>query len=348
MNYTTATLKKTILLFVISKIIISLIFFIIMPLLFDRDIFRYDDFGYYVSNDLGRGRNIGYRLLLFLLEIKTLNALLPMSLAFIANMAIDIAWIYLFSKYLSLRSLVLFVLMLGFQPYAAVYTVKFSTILFAKIGIFFFCNELFKGGFYNIKQKTLSFSEIFFWTVLTLIRNANLFIAAPYMFVKLRNKPIMAILVCIVFTSGIIYVSWWDGLVVGVNPKSWPWNITYVKDLLGVENNFIALLATFISKIILLFGAREKLHNLGIEPFLVWGIPALELCVYFLIGCIQFFGFCYAMQFIFQKHGIISLIILIPIGFALLTVSHQRYLLPYIPICLFGLSLAFNKLKQFK
>ena len=141
MNYTTVTLKKFVLLFVISKIIMSLVFFIIMPLLFDRDIFRYDDFGYYVSGDLGLGRNIGYRFLLFLLEIKTLNALLPMSLAFIANVAVDIAWIYLFSKYLSLRSLILFVLMLGFQPYAAAYTLKFSTILFAKIGIFFFCTR---------------------------------------------------------------------------------------------------------------------------------------------------------------------------------------------------------------
>ena len=142
MSYDKSTLNKFVLYFVISKVLMSLIFFLIMPMLFGRDVFMYDDFGYYVSGDFGTGRNIGYRWLLWLFDIKSLNTLLPICLAFIINVTVDIAWIYLLSKHLNLRGLFIFVLMLGLQPYSAVYTIKFSPIIFAKIGLLFFCNEL--------------------------------------------------------------------------------------------------------------------------------------------------------------------------------------------------------------
>ena len=65
----------------------SLVFFVIMPLIFDRNIFMYDDFAYYISGDFGTGRNIGYRWLLWLLGIKSLDAVLPVFLAFIINIS---------------------------------------------------------------------------------------------------------------------------------------------------------------------------------------------------------------------------------------------------------------------
>ena len=45
----------------------------------------------------------------------------------------------------------------------------------------------------------------------------------------------------------------------------------YIKELLGIENNFLALLLTVVARVLLLFGAREKLLGEGIEQFLVWG-----------------------------------------------------------------------------
>lgn len=346
MHDSISPIHKAILYFIISKILMTVVFFVIMPILFDRSIFMYDDFGYYVSGDFGTGRNIGYRWLIWLLRIKTLDTTLPILLAFVINLSVDIAWIYLLRKHLSQKGIYLFALMLGAQPYIAVYTIKFSTILFAKIGLFIFCRELFHGSFNKIKKNTLSLWEVLLWTSLTLVRNSNLFIAAPYMFLKLRNKPWLAITISISFTCIILYSTWYDGLLVGVNPSSWPWSLSYVKTLLSIENNFISLIITFILRVLLLFGAREKLFNLGIEPFLVWGVPGLELCVYFLLGFIQLFGFCIGIRYIFQRFGIASLVMLISIGFAILTVSHQRYLIPFIPICLFGLALLLNSKKN--
>jgi hypothetical protein len=309
---------------------------------FERDIFYHFDFDFYVSSPFEIGRNIGYRWVIWLLGIESLNSILPILFALIINLSVDIAWIYLFSRYLNFRGLLLFVTMLALQPYSAVYTFKFTTILFAKIGLYFFCRELFNDGFNKIKKRAISIREILFWTLLTLLRNSNLLISVPYFFLKLRKKPILGILLCSIFSFAILYTSLDDRLVEGMSPSSWPWTLSYVKDLFGIQNDFIGLIATFISRIFLLFGAREKLHNLGIEPFLVWGIPALELCIYFLLAIIQFFGFCIGMRFIFKRYGFASLVILIPLAVALLTVSHQRYLMPLIPLCLFGLALIFD------
>lgn len=146
-------LNKFILFFIILKISIVLVFFFIMPIFFYQSIFKFNDFGYYSSGDLGVGPNIGYRWLIWLLDIKSINAVLPIFLASLINISVDIAWIYLLSKYLNLRGLFFFTLMLGLQPYAAIYTMKFTTDLFAKICLLFFCRELLCGGFEEIKKK---------------------------------------------------------------------------------------------------------------------------------------------------------------------------------------------------
>tara|TARA_B100000989_G_scaffold299019_1_gene292023 strand:+ start:2881 stop:3915 length:1035 start_codon:yes stop_codon:yes gene_type:complete len=327
--------------FVILKILTVLVFIVIMPPLFEQSIFKFNDLGYYSSGDLGIGPNISYRWLIWLLGINNIYEPLPIFLASILNIGVDIAWIYLVSKHLNYKGTFLFALMLGIQPYAAVYTMKFTTIIFAKIGLFFFCRELFNEGLNRVNKKTLTLGELSFWTLITSLRNSNLFIAAPYLFLKLRNKPVIAILVSLGFVLSFYFLSL--GYLVGLDPSSRPWSLNYTKELLGLNNNFIALPVLFIARILLLFGAREKLYGEGIEPFFVWGTPGLELCIYILLGLIQFFGFYIAMRFLFKKYGFISLVLLIPLFLAILTVAHQRYLIPFIPISLFGIALVFDK-----
>lgn len=337
-----SSLNKSILFFLFLKISVSFMFFLTMPILFNQDVFMYNDFEYYSSGDFGAGRNIGYRWLVWLLGINSVDMFLPILLALLINLSVDIAWIYLFSKHLNSKGLFIFAMMFGLQPYVAVYTFKFSTILFAKVGLFLFCRELFNGGFNKTKQKTLSILELFICTVLTLLRNSNLFIAAPYIFLKLIKRPFFAIFVSLSFSFLMLYTTWYDGLLEGINPSTWPWSLSYVKTLLDIENNLLALIITFVFRVFLLFGAREKLFNVGVEPFLVLDVPGVELCIYILLAFIQLFGFLFAFKFIFLRYGPVSLVMLISIGFAILTVSHQRYLIPYVPICLFGIALFFS------
>lgn len=341
MNNKNSIINRFILYYIILKIFITLIFFLIMPIFFHQSIFKFNDFEYYSSGDLGVGPNIAYRWLIWLLEIKSIDTTLPIFIASIINISVDISWIYLLSKYLNLRGLFFFILMLGLHPYAAVYTMKFTTDLFAKICLLFFYRELLCGGFDEIKKKTLSWGEFLFLTLLTLIRNPNLFVTVPYFFLKLRNNPLRAVMIVFSFSCILYFLSigYMDDLHL---LPSLPWSLNYVKELLGIESNLVALLVGFLARVLLLFGGREKLFTEGIESFLVWGIPSVELFVYIFLGCVQFFGFCVAIRFLFQRHGVASLVLLMPISVFILTVVHQRYLIPYIPICLFGLALAFD------
>jgi hypothetical protein len=312
-----------------------------MPVFFDQSIFRYNDFGYYSSDTFEPGRNLGYRYLISLLGIKNLDAVLPIFLASIVNLSLDIAWIYLLRNYLSLRGIFFFILMLGLHPYAAVYTMKFSSDLFAKIALFFFCKELLSGGFNNVKKKTLSAGEILLWTLLTLVRNSNFFIAAPYFFLKLRNNYLFLIFLITFFSVGFYFVTYSYWVDLHLLPTL-PWSPNYLKEILGIENSIIILLAGVIVRALLLFGAREKLMGEGIEQFLVWGTPGLELFIYIFLGFSQFFGFFVAIRFFFKRYGIATLSMLLLLGIYFLTYPHQRYLIPFIPLCLFGLALFFE------
>lgn len=341
------TINKTIFFFIILKILSVLVFFVIMPNLFDQSIFKFNDVGYYFSGDLGPGPNIGYRWLIAILGINELNEILPIFLASFLNISVDIAWIYLFNKHLNSRAIFLFTLLMGLQPYAAIYTMKFTTVIFAKIGLLFFCWEMFQGNFDKIKQKTLSLVEFLFWTILTSIRNSNLFIAAPYFILKMRNRPILGILLFLVFVY--IFYSMYGIHLDGLNPSNRPWSVEYTKELLGTNNTFLVLPILLIARLLLLFGAREKLYGEGIEPFLVWGTPGIELFVYISLGCLQFFGFLIAFRYFLQRNGAPSFILLIPLTLAILTVAHQRYLIPFIPMCLFGISLSYQRIiKRYK
>ena len=257
------------------------------------------------------------------------------------NVFIDVGCIYLFAKYLSIRGLFLFTLMLSLQPYAAIYTMKFTTIIFAKVGLLFFCRELLIGGFNKIKEKTISLAELLFWTLITLVRTTNILIVVPYLFLKLRNNPLKAMIIIISFVFLIYFSAPNYASDVHLLPNI-PWSLNYVKELFEIENSFIAIILMSIARVFLLFGAREKLFGEGIEPFLVWGIPGLELCIYFLLACIQFFGFYIAIRFLFKSYGSATLLLLIPLGVCIFTYSHQRYLIPFIPICLFGLALIYD------
>lgn len=327
--------------FLFVKISTVLLFFFSMPALFDQSIFKYNDLSYYTSGDLGIGPNIGYRWLIWILGINTIDEIIPIFLALIINLLIDVAWIYLLSKYINLRSLLIFAIMLGVQPYSAIYTIKFSTIIFAKIGVFLFCKELFEGGFNNIKNKTLSMFDLASWTVLTMLRNSNLFIAAPYIFLKLINRPIFAVLVTFIFV-GVFYILS-IGYLEPLMASDRPWTLNYVKEFFGVKNNFFALPLLFVARVLMLFGSREKVYGEGLEPFIIWGMPGIELCIYILLAFVQLFGFFIAIRYLLKKYGITSLVLLIPLILAIFTVTHQRYLIPFIPLCLFGLSLIFEK-----
>ena len=73
------------------KIISVSIMFNVMPNIFGQSIFKMTDFQYYSSGDLGPGPNIGFRWLVWSLDINSLEDYLPITLSIILNLIIDMA-----------------------------------------------------------------------------------------------------------------------------------------------------------------------------------------------------------------------------------------------------------------
>lgn len=323
------------------KLLASLAMFLLMPVVFGQSVFHFDDFTYYSSVATSVGPNIGYRALIALLSIQALDEPLPIFLAIAINLAIDISWILLLGRAVGVRVVLYMAVIMGLQPYAAVYTMKFSSILFAKLGALCF--------FYLLQQSRQESERIFgevkgiaSWAVLVLLRNSNVFLAIPYFLYRYRFRPVFAGLLVIVFSVSVYVLS--EGYLAGLSPVGRPWDLNYVQTLYGVDSVFLSFLLLLVSRVLLLFGAREKLYCDGLEPFLVVGISGLELIVYVIIGVVQLFGYLLAMKYLVANYGRGALIFCVPLVLAIFSVSHQRYLIPFIPICAFGLAVYLNRL----
>ena len=334
-------LIKFLLAYILFKIISVGIMYNVMPSIFEQSIFKMPDFPYYSSGDLGPGPNIGYRWLIWILNITSLEDYLPISLSIILNITVDMAWVIFFSKYLKLKTLIIFLILIGFHPYTATYFMKFSSDIFMKLGLLMIVLSIFsikqnKKNLKKISNIKITF-EWFLWLILISLRNANAMIAIPYLFIKNRFNIIKGSLVTISLLIYLLYIS--KGYIDGVKPIDRPWDFNYLERVFDIQNYFLLIAISLFSRILMLFGAREKVYVEGIEPFLNSdGGVYLELYIYIFMGLTQFIGFVCGLYFLYKHSNSKTIfIITIPLILSVLTVSHQRYLLPFIPICCFGI-----------
>ena len=308
-------------------------------LYFDKIVNEFPDFNYYVTNPTSFGPNLGYRWIIYLLGIENINEITPIFLATSLNLIIDILWICLVLRHLENKALLTFVFLLALQPYVAMYTLKFSSIIFAKMGVlyFFWSMERNRTDVASLSMK----NEAFFWIAASLIRNSNIIIFIFILIWRLRkNFSLMLLSVAIL---GCIFYFITRGYLEGINPSNWPWNYTYVQKLFTNDNAILTVILLGTSKLFLLFGAREKVFTEGVEPFINSGVPTIELLVYFVLALMQIVGIIYSVKFFYKKHSLFSLIVYVPLLLSLITVAHARYLIPYVPVCMFGLALIINK-----
>ena len=337
--------KKNLIKFLLTYILIKIItvgtMYNVMPSIFEQSIFKLPDFTYYSSGDLGPGPNIGYRWLIWILNITSLEDYLPITLSIIINITVDMAWVIFFSKYLKFRTLIFFLVLIGFHPYTATYFMKFSSDIFMKLGLLMIVLSIFSIEQNKKNLKKISNIKIIFewfaWLVLISLRNANAMIAIPYLFIKNRFSIIKGSLVTISLLIFLLYMS--KGYVDGLKPIDRTWDFNYLERVFDIQNYFLLIAVSIFSRILMLFGAREKVYIEGVEPFLnPEGGIYFELYIYIFMGLTQFIGFIYGMYFLYkQSNSKMIFIITIPLVLSVLTVSHQRYLLPFIPICCFGI-----------
>ena len=97
-------LFQILIIYSLFKIISVSIMFNVMPNIFEQSVFKLPDFQYYSSGDLGPGPNIGFRWLVWSLDINSLEDYLPITLSIILNLIIDIAWLIFFFKILKTKN----------------------------------------------------------------------------------------------------------------------------------------------------------------------------------------------------------------------------------------------------
>ncbi len=317
---------------------LGLLFFV-----FDKNINSFTDFDFYVNNPFNPGPNLGFRWMIYTLGIRDINEITPILLAVLLNISIDILWILLFREYLDKKSLIFFIFLLATQPYIATYTFKFSSIIFAKLGVLYFFWRLIKNGISN--KQIYSIKDFSFWAIVSFLRNSNIIIFVLIVIWWFRRNIFLMIIslsaMCCIFYLLTL------GYLETINPAKWPWNLDYAQNLFGIDNKILLLLLLAVSRTLLLFGAREKVFTEGIEPFLSTSLSSIELIVYLSLAIFQIFGIFYAIKFFYKKFSIFSLIVYFPLLLSIMTVSHARYLIPYVPICMFGVSLMINK-KRFQ
>ena len=194
------------------------------------------------------------------LRIESPNDYSSMILAFSLNAFIDVMWILLFKKYLSNREIYAFIILLSLHPYLATYTLKFSSIIFSKLAVLLFFHGMINE---RISKKTFSLNMSLFWIVISIIRNSNVFIFIPVLLYHLRSRPLTAAISAVAVSAAIYWSS--VGYLGGLNPENWPWSLAYLRDLFLIENHILLVFIFLSCRLLLLFGAREKVFTEGMS-----------------------------------------------------------------------------------
>ena len=328
--------------FISLKLIVVAIMAILLPLYFDRSIFKMMDFYNYILKDEFLGPNLLYRYFLITFEIQHISDYFPIFLAIVLNTIIDIAWIrVLFKLFQTKIGLWVFLILFALHPYLSIYFMQFSTILFMKIGIFLFYCRINYFSNYSIKYEIL-FSILIL--ILCLFRNQLVFVAVPfYLIHSYKLKKIYPLFSSLMIAS-IVYFSSGNYLdLVSNSIAKYSWNIEYIQRLSNYENIFILFLILLISKIFILFGSREKVFVEGIEPFFGTIVGEFQIICFVLLALFHLFGFAWFLKSFNSQKKLYSLSLVIPLFISVFSIAHMRYLIPYIPLCICGFILLSEK-----
>ncbi len=311
---------------------IDLIFLIFLKLCFcyfayifftnalNMDIFKYPDMEAY-KDCIGTGEimvNVLYSELLCTFGLNNQDAISNFELIFFAcliNIFVICSYYLLFKDFLNRKGQILFILLLSFHPYLAIYFPRFFTDLFGPLGILLI-------AYYSVKKLELDFIFIILSLILINLRASlmpPLFFYALYIFLKnfKRNREInlpSLFLMILIFTNFFLYKGFSD---------------TFIEN-----NNFYG---NKLFNIIFILGFREGAANEGFAAMFFYGglNGYLQFIISISLLILHSIGIYGLLKFVFAKNLYEILTILTVLIVPLIAISHMRYLLPIIPLLLF-------------
>ncbi len=287
------------------------------------DIFKYPDMEAY-KDCIGTGEimvNVLYSELLCTFGLNNENAISSFELILLAcsiNIFGICSYYLLFKDFLNRKGQILFILLLSFHPYLAIYFPRFFTDLFGPLGILLIC-------YYSVRKIELNFIFLILSLILINLRASlmpPIFTYALYVFVNhFRRTNEMNLyslfLMILIILNFFLYKGFSD---------------TFIQN-----NNFYD---NKLFNIIFLLGFREGAANEGFETiFFHGGLSGyMQFLISIMLLIMHFIGIYGLLKFAFVKNlyelSSVLTVLIVP----LIAISHMRYLLPIIPLLLFAFS----------
>ncbi len=309
---------------------------------YDSRIFSYTDLNYYGSQELNLfSPNFLYSNLINFIGYNqnTIFEFKYISLSFLVGIIFSIPYIYICHKYLSKRNSFLYLFLLSFHPYLALYSLKFDTSVFGILGIGVFAIYLFKN---NTSSFTFS---LFTNSFVALMRNSMLplvFCNLLIIFYKKFKYSLFQILL-IFFSGFLISFVIYSQIGYGIDYLSQNYgcyslgNINlYLSKFVGnIYSYFLSIIITPIIHLILDLGAREAISIYCINLPKSYAASNF-LNIFSTISFLIFHAFLLfkIIKWVFYSPNKIRLEVLLPFSILLPTlygVAHMRYLMPLIP-----------------
>lgn len=287
------------------------------------DIFKYPDMEAY-KDCIGTGEimvNVLYSELLCTFGLNNENAISTfelISLACSINIFGICSYYLLFKDFLDRKGQILFILLLSFHPYLAIYFPRFFTDLFGPLGILLIC-------YYSVRKIEINFIFLILSLILINLRASlmpPIFTYALYVFVNhFRRTNEMNLyslfLMVLIILNFFLYKGFSD---------------TFIQN-----NNFYD---NKLFNIIFLLGFREGAANEGFATIFFHGglsgymqfLISIMLLIMHSIGIYGLLKFAFAKN-LYELTSVLTVLIV-----PLIAISHMRYLLPIIPLLLFAFS----------
>ena len=274
------------------------------------DMWIYPDFKIY-SDCTQRLSNILYTKSLCWSGINTythLNSFIPSSYSiFINTLACSLIYLVM-HKYIGIKSKLIFLILLVFHPYLLIYSIRFYSDIFGILGIALI-------SFYAIKERKVDYKFIVISIILMNFRTALIpcfFIYAAFeIFDKEKLKPLLLTVGAI--ASLILYQP-------------------FASIFISIEYDY----ANPLFNLFALFSLRE---SFALNPLIIENSDYLFITIFFIVHVIGLVGF---IKFVVNENKIKLLSVLMLFIPSLISISHMRYLYPFLPLVLFGLLYLFN------
>ena len=322
---------------IISIMCVSISLFMYYFFIFDIlnvNIFIYPDFQQYIWNDLFSA-NFAYGIV-----VRYLNFELSNPIYVILSITLHIYIVYFCTIYLrnyfTNISFIIFVAYFALNPFLTASAFLFDTILFVKIFVLVALMH---------EKNTISPRQFLYLSLLvSMFRFSILLLLIPYLIsykfwrsVGFRHIIVSILLACLIFLAQGDYLYRFGG---SIDRYNWNEETELMFSILNFD--WLSKIFVYISKILLLFGGREAMYTEGLKVF-VGEEKYLQLILCSLLAIINLTGFvifCCTKKFSINFK--MSLVVLV-IG-SLLSVSHARYITPYMPV--FAISIVLWLQKQ--